>query len=265
MRRTPVTGSTTYSRAMIAIGFAIVLTIAGACSKSESGAAKPTGPITPIDLATAGTIQVQVGYDGPPPTAKVINMSGTAACAALHPQPVVDQSIVVNDSRLANAVVYIQSGLGDRAFAAPTTPVVVDQKGCLYEPHVVAVMVGQPLQFHNSDQEAHNVHGQPSKVDGWNFLMSRPGSTRDVVFDQPEVGIPVSCDVHPWMRAYASVFASPYFGITSRDGTTTLKPVPPGDYVIGVWHETLGSLQKPVSLAASGTASVQFTYSAAAR
>ena len=97
----------------------------------------------------------------------------------------------VSNGRLANAVVYIKSGLGDRAFAAPAEPVVIDQKGCLYDPRVVAVMVGQPLQFRNSDQEAHNVHGRPKEVDSWNFLMSRPGSTRDVKFDEPEVGIPV--------------------------------------------------------------------------
>jgi len=231
-----------------------------ACSKSDSGAAARRGPITPVDPSTAGSIQVDVAFSGSPPTPGTINMSGTAACAALHPNPVPDQSIVVNNGRLANAVVYIKSGFGDRAFAPPTQPVVIDQKGCLYDPHVVGVMVGQPLQFRNSDQEAHNVHGRPKQVDAWNFLMSRPNSTRDVTFDKPEAGIPVTCDVHPWMRAYVSVFDNPYFAVTPSDGTVTLKTVPPGDYVIAVWHETLGTLVKPVTIATSATATVQFTY-----
>jgi plastocyanin len=260
-----VTRPTVCLGALTAIGMAIGLTIAAGCSKSESGPPAPKAAVTPVDLSTAGTIQVQVSYDGPVPTGKVINMSGTPGCAAAHPQPVVDDSIAVSDGRLANAVVYIKSGLGDRAFAAPAEPVIIDQKGCLYDPRVVAVMVGQPLQFRNSDQEAHNVHGRPTTVDAWNFLMSRPGSTRDVVFDRPEVGIPIGCDVHPWMRAYASVFASPYFGVTPRDGTVTLKPVPPGDFVIGVWHEALGSLEKSVTLPPSGTVSVPFAYGAPAR
>jgi plastocyanin len=219
--------------------------------------------VTPVDLSTAGSIQVQVSYSGSPPTPKVVNMSGTPACAALHQEPVLDQSVVVANGRLANAVVYITSGLGERAFAAPAAPVVIDQKGCLYDPHVVGVMVGQPLQFRNSDQEAHNVHGRPKHVEAWNFLMSRPNSARDVTFERPEVGIPVGCDVHPWMRAYVSVFDNPYFAVTPSDGTVTLTPVPPGDYVVAVWHETLGTLVRPVALPASGTATVEFAYRAA--
>lgn len=242
------------------IALMVALTSVMACSKPESGSAAPRAPVTPVDLSTAGSIQVQVSYSGSPPTPAFINMSGTPACAALHPNPVPDQSLVVDSGHVAWAVAYIKSGLGDRTFAPPTEPVVIDQKGCLYDPHVVAVMVGQPLQFRNSDQEAHNVHGRPKEVDAWNFLMSRPNSTRDVIFDKPEVGIPVSCDVHPWMRAYVSVFDHPYFAVTPRDGTVTLRSVPPGDYVIAVWHETLGTLVKPVALAPSGTATVQFTY-----
>ena len=229
-----------------------------ACSKSDSGAAKTKAVVTPIDLSTAGTVQVQVDYTGPAPSPAVINMTGTPACAAMHPQPVPDQSLVVSSGHLANAVVYIKSGLGDRSFAAPETPVVVDQKGCLYDPHVAAVMEGQPLEFKNSDSEAHNVHGRPKTADGWNFLMSRPGSTREVTIDKPEVGIPVGCDIHPWMRAYVSVFGHPYFAVTGPDGSATLKPLPPGNYEVALWHETLGTQVQPVTVPPSGTATVRF-------
>lgn len=244
---------------LLPIALVMMMALMG-CSKSESGAPAAKGPVTPVDPSTAGSIQVQVGYNGAPPAPKVINMSGTPACAALHPDPVVEQPVQVNDGRLAGAVVYIKSGLGDRVFAAPTQVVAIDQKGCLYDPRVVAVMVGQTLQFRNSDQEAHNVHGRPKEIDGWNFLMSRPNSTRDLTFDKPEVGILVSCDVHPWMRAYVSIFDNPYFAVTPSDGTVPLQGVPPGDYVVAVWHERLGTLVKPVTLAPSGTAAVQFTY-----
>lgn len=251
---------TAHLRALPPIAMAVSLLVS--CSNSESGPPKSRRPVTPIDLSTAGSIEVRVAYGGPLPTPRVINMSGTPACAALHPDPVVERSLVVTDGRLADAVVYITSGFGDRVFAPPTEAVVIDQKGCLYEPHVAAVMVGQPLRFRNSDQEAHNVHGRPKQVDAWNFLMSRPNSTRDVSFDTPEVGIPVSCDVHPWMRAYVSVFDNPCFAVTPADGTVTLRPVPPGDYVVAVWHEGLGTLVHPVSVSARGMASVQFAYQA---
>lgn len=240
----------------------LVVVLMTGCSKSESGPAQPRGPVTPVDPSTAGTIEVRVSYTGAPPTPTVLNMSSVPACAAAHPDPVLEPSLLVSDGRLANAVVYIKSGLGERGFAVPAEAVVIDQKGCLYEPHVAAAMVGQPVQFRNSDTEAHNVHGRPRVAEAWNFLMSRPNSTRDVTFDKPEVGIPVSCDIHPWMRAYVLVFDNPYFAVTPRDGTVTLRSVPPGDYVVAVWHETLGTLVRPVSLPARGTTTVEFAFRA---
>jgi hypothetical protein len=242
---------------------ALLATVAVACSDSSSTPPPPPQNVTPVDAATAGTIDVRVRYDGAPPPARTINMSGTSACAAMHPDPVPDPSLLVSDGRLANAVAYIKSGFGERGFAPPADPVVIDQKGCLYEPHVAALMRGQLLQFRNSDPEAHNVHGRPQVVDGWNFMMSRPGSTRDMYFDKVEIGIPVGCDVHPWMRSYVSVLDNPYFGVTGADGTVTLANVPPGNYVIGVWHETLGTLEKPVTLAPRGRAAVEFTFTPA--
>jgi plastocyanin len=246
-------------RARRAAVLALACTLA-ACSRSDGGAPHANRAVTPVDPTSAGSIQVQVNYTGPPPTASYINMSGTPACAALHPQPVAEQSLVVNDGHLANALVYIKSGFGDRAFAVPDAPVVIDQKGCLYAPHVAGVMVGQPLQFVNSDQEAHNVHGRPREVDAWNFLISRPGASRAVTFTKSEVGIPVGCDIHPWMRAYVSVLDNPYFAVTGADGAATLRTVPAGSYVVAVWHETLGTLVKPVTVRANEVAPVQFDF-----
>ena len=232
-----------------------------ACSDSGSSKPAPAANVTPVDAATAGSIAVTVGFSGTAPAAKPINMSGVPACAALHPEPVLVQSVRVTNGRLADAVVYIQSGFGSRGFAAPSEAAVIDQQGCLYHPQVAAVMVGQPLRFRNSDAEGHNVHGRPRVAEAWNFSMSRHGS-RDVFFSKPEVGIPVGCDIHPWMRAYVSVFDNPYFGVTGADGAVNLRSVPPGDYVIGAWHPTLGALVKPVTLSPNGTASVDFAYQA---
>lgn len=236
----------------------------GACADSGSGPPPTPTNITPVDLGTAGAIAARVDYNGPVPAPRAINMNGVPGCAALHREPVYDQRLVVEAGHLANAVVYIKSGLGERAFAPPREPVIIDQTGCLYAPSVAAVMVGQALRFRNGDPEAHNVHGRPAAVSGWNFTMSAPGSTRDVYLDKPEVGIPVGCDIHPWMRAFVSVFANPYFAVTPPNGLVTLQPVPPGDYVVAVWHATLGTLEQPVSVPARGTAEVLFSYGGAA-
>ena len=245
---------------------AALLAAAALAACSDSSSAPPPAPanVTPVDAATAGAITVTVRYGGPVPAPKQVVMSGVPACAAMHAEPVFESAVKVADGHLADAVVFIQSGFGGRGFAPPTTPAVIDQQGCLYQPAVAAVMVGQPLQFRNSDAEGHNVHGRPQVADGWNFLMSRQGSARDVVFSKPEVGIPVGCDIHPWMRAWVSVFDNPYFGVTGADGAVTLSDVPPGTYVVGAWHPTLGTLVQPVALAPSGRASLEFTFQAPA-
>jgi plastocyanin len=180
----------------------------------------------------------------------------------MHPDPVFEQPVEVKEGRLANVVVYIKEGFGERAFAFPSDPVTIDQRGCLYKPRIAAVMVGQALEFRNSDPEAHNVHGRPEVADSWNFLMSRPNSTRTVYFDKAEIGIRVGCDVHPWMNAYVSVLDNPYFGLTGGDGTVMLSNVPPGQYTVATWHETLGTLSGQVTLEPRGTAELQLTYAA---
>lgn len=225
----------------------------------------PSGPppqpeVTPVDQATAGKITVGVTYAGEVPEPIEINMRASGRCAELHSEPVFEQRVKVDGGKLADAVVYIKSGLGDRLFRFPTTPVVIDQRGCLYRPRVVALMVGQPLQFVNSDPEAHNVRGRPEEVDAWNFMMSRQGAERTLYFEKPEIGIRVGCDVHPWMSAWVSILAHPYFGVTDASGEVVLSDVPPGEYVIGTWHETLGSREQKVTLAASGAARVEIAY-----
>jgi plastocyanin len=226
------------------------------------GSSAPSQPanVTPVDSASAGTITVRVRFAGESPAPTEINMRAVGACAQLHTAPVFDQPIIVRDGRLADTVVYIKSGLGERTFNFPTTPVTIDQKGCLYTPKVAALMVGQPLQFVNSDPEAHNVHGTPSVVKGWNFIMSQPNSSRTVYFDKPEVGIPVRCDIHPWMLAHVSVFTHPYFGVSGQDGTVSLTQVPAGTYVIAAWHRELGATEQTVTLYAKASVTLELTY-----
>jgi plastocyanin len=238
-----------------------VTTLSVACSDSSSSTPAAKSVVaTPVDPATAGTIDVSVKYQGPVPTPQELNMRSAPLCTGAHAGPVYDGSLVVHDGHLANAVVWIKSGLQHWTFAPPSAPVVVDQRGCLYHPHVAAVMVNQPVKFVNSDPEPHNVHGRPTVLSAWNFIISRQGASRTMTFDKPEVGIPMGCDIHPWMRAYLTVVDNPYFGVTGPEGTVTLRQVPPGEYVVAVWQEKLGMQEQSVKLQAKGTAVVSFTY-----
>jgi hypothetical protein len=76
------------------------------------------------------------------------------------------------------------------------------------------------------------------------------------------VAIQVGCDIHPWMRAHIATFEHPYFAVTPPDGRVTLDRVPPGDYVVAVWHERLGTLERSVSVPPRGTLDLTLTYTA---
>lgn len=228
---------------------------------SDSSAPPKTSVVpTPVDPATAGRIQVEVTYTGHVPAPKAIDMRSAPQCAAAHTEPVYDQTLVVENGRLSNAVVWIKDGLQHWVFAPPAQPAVIDQQGCLYVPHVAAAMVGQAVEFRNSDREAHNVHGRPTVVRGWNFLLGRAGASETLSFDQSEVGIPVGCDIHPWMRGHLSILPNPYFGVTPANGTVTLTQVPPGTYVVAVWHETLGTKEQRVTLEPRGSVTVSIAF-----
>lgn len=217
-------------------------------------------PVTPIDLATIGAIQVDVQFEGTVPPMKALVMSSFPECAAQHQGPVLAGDMLVKDGKVENAFVYVKDGLGDRGFAVPTDPVVIDQKGCLYAPHVAGAQVGQPVEFRNSDAMLHNVHGSPKDSSGWNVALPRQGAERTITVDHPEVMISVRCDLHPWMQGWLGVVDHPVFGVSGPDGRVTLQGVPAGDYVVGVWHERFGSREAKATVTPHGTASIAVTF-----
>ncbi len=218
----------------------------------------PRRPITPLDHATTGTLRGEVRLDGPALAMKTLRL--TSECAALHPGALEAGDALVHDGRVENAFVYVKDGLGERGFPLPTEPVVIDQKGCLYAPHVVGVQVGQTLAFRNSDQTLHNVHGVPARSPAWNYALAARAADRTVRFRAPEIMVPVRCDVHPWMQAFIGVLDHPYFAVTGPDGHYELPDLPPGEYTVAVWHERFGLQETHVPVEPKGVKEVSFTY-----
>jgi len=181
----------------------------------------------------------KITYEGKAPTMKKINMATVAACAAQHPQGVTEETLLVGKNKeLANAVVVLKNP--PAGGKASSEPAIIDQKGCQYHPHVVAMMVGQKVLVKNSDPFLHNIHGLPEENEGFNFGQNNVDNGRDITskIKTPEY-FKVKCDVHPWMGAYFAVFKHPYFATTGEDGTFTIKNVPDGTYDVVVWQEKL--------------------------
>jgi plastocyanin len=216
----------------------------------------------PPPTATGTSIRGSVRFEGKAAVAKTISMSADPVCAKQHPSPLLTQEVMTDaKGDLQNVIVFVSEGLGDRTFDAPTQPVVVEQKGCLYQPHVLAVRANQPLELVNDDATSHNIHPQPANNREWNKA-EPPGSKLEESFAREEIAIPVKCNVHPWMRGYIAVFKHPFFAVTGKDGGFDLSNLPPGTYTIKAWHEKLGTSTQTVTIGANETKEISFVFKA---
>lgn len=213
-----------------------------------------------------GTLQGTVNFRGTPPEMPVIRLSADPTCIQLHKgDPPRRQDIVVNrNATLKNVIVYVKSGLPtNKRYPIPAEPAVLDQRGCMYEPHVFAMRAGQELKILNSDNTIHNVHAQARNNRKFNASMISnkvPPLIRK--FEKPELAIPIKCDVHPWMLSWAGVFDHPYFAVTGEDGTWKIDGLPPGEYTVATWHEKLGEREEKVQVSQGAAKELTFTYGA---
>jgi len=215
----------------------------------------------PVDQATAGSIKGVVKFDGAAPERGTYDMSADATCKGLHTAPVPKDELVVKDGMLANVFVTVAKIEGYK-FEVPKDPVKLDQKGCVYTPHVFGIMAGQQLKVANSDGVTHNVNMAPKKNPPLN--QGQPAGSPEIekAFKTAETGIPVKCDIHPWMRAVAHVAKHTCFSVSGENGAFEIKGVPPGKYTVEAIHETLGKQTAEVEVKEKAAAETTFTFKA---
>jgi plastocyanin len=207
-----------------------------------------------------------VTIEGMPPMNEGIKMNADPVCLREAKGPQFQETFVVGSggNTLGNVFVYVKDGLGNYVFDAPSGSVTLDQDGCRYHPHVFGIRVGQPLEIINSDPTLHNIHALPKGNKEFNTGQPIEGMKTTHTFTAREVMVPFKCDVHGWMNAYVGVLDHPYFAVTKEDGKFDLKGLPPGTYTIEAWHERLGTMTQSVTLAASESKDVMFSFNAAA-
>jgi plastocyanin len=210
----------------------------------------------------ASTITGSVTFAGKVPTLRPIAMDAEPVCAKKHAKPVPAEMLVLgNGNTMGNIMVWVSKGLpAGKTWPAPKTPVVLDQKGCLYVPHVMGIMVGQPYRILNSDGILHNIHTLPKINKSFNQGMPATLKETTTTFAKPEAVFHIKCDVHPWMSAYMAVFTHPFFSVTSTDGKFTIPGLDPGTYEITAWHEKLGTQTASVTVGANETKTQDFKF-----
>ncbi len=241
-----------------------ILVVAGCNSQTKTEPQTTAAPVPAyfkVDPSTAGVVQGKIRFTGKRPTLKPIDMSDEPACVEAHHGKARDESILVNpNGTLANVFVYVKSGLEGKTFEVPATPVTIDQQGCWFHPRVLGIQTGQILRVVNSDPVTHNIHPLAEINREWNHSQGPgdPALTRK--FLQPEIMIRVKCNIHRWMHAFIGVVSNPYFAVSGADGSFEIRNLPPGDYVIEAWHETLGTQEQKITVPPQGTTVASFTF-----
>lgn len=202
-----------------------------------------------------GSIQGVVLFKGEPPKNPAVAMS---ECRSMHEGMVFDEQVLVAQGRLKNAVVYVKTGLEAYTFATPEEPVVIENSGCLYVPRVSAAMIYQRIRFSNGDPLLHNIHGEGEP--SFNFSLSGKGAQKDHCIDGAGGPIALKCDVHPWMKGVVWILPHPKFAVTREDGSFEIAGLPPGDYTIEAWHETLGTRTLSVACKPGPAIPLTFTF-----
>jgi plastocyanin len=253
-----------------------LLLLVAACSKDEatspSSAAVPArvevqAPELPAEEGLAqpsqpARIQGLVLYEGTPPARAPLAFGNVQGCNQPPGTIPLSESLLVEDGRIANCILWIAKGL-PRSYQpppAPEEPLAFDQQGCIYVPHVAAVRTGQKVLFENSDPTSHNVR-VTSRHQSMNRTQPAGGAPIEMRFEREEPPVRIACDIHPWMRAWLGVFGHPFFAVTGADGSFAIEALPPGEYELHCWHETLGTRKASLRLPSGGSAQVEFRYS----
>jgi len=205
----------------------------------------PAPPKKDIPLApdkTSGRIKGRVKFNGTPPPPKAIKVPDDKA-PDCHHNHIVSEELVVDPKTLGIKwamvrVMGVKNPPPVAGFAEPT----IDQKGCMFQPHVVIVPPGINLHVLNSEHVAHNFHTTPLDATnpGYNRMITA-GDEKGILkgekyFAEPEV-IKIQCDVHPWMNGFIVCHDPRYAAITAADGSFEIPSLPPGKYDVSVFHE----------------------------
>ena len=224
--------------------------------------------------AFAGTITGTVMYDGDAPARPALTATKDQHCIDAVTDTKSEALVVSKGKGIKNVVIYAR--VRGAKVTVPDKNPVMDQKGCAYYPHVLAVVAGSTVDLTSSDPVAHNVHSHAKKNDAINYQIPQPGKIIPHKIAKAEE-IKFTCDIHAWMTGYIVAVNSNFFTVTgykdadgawiSSDGYEksadtggySIADVPAGKVRVVAWHEELGSANKTVEVPASGDIAVNFT------
>ena len=239
----------------------IALPLAVALLAAQVGATDPEPTTTAAAQPAAGAITGMIKLDGDAPEPTMAEVDSDPVCAGAHPDGFRVQTVRTTAGGALQDVFAWIDNPPDERFKAPKEPVVLDQKGCSYEPHIFGIIKKQDIKILNSDPTLHNIHAVPRRNKEFNVGMPEGIGPITKTFKKDEMAIKIKCDVHPWMISYCFSMEHPFFGVSGADGKLTINTegLPDGEYTVKMWHETLGEQSTTVTVA-EGKAEFEAAY-----
>jgi len=227
------------------------------CSTTAASSPIPFNYLQPAPLpagVVAGKVTGRIVFDGEVPKAEPLKITDAQAKGCTDEGAKVNAEsrklIVGADKGVQNVVVTIE--VKDAKVKVGEETIKVDQTQCRFEPHIMIIPVGSTVEYVNSDKVSHNVHTFGTKNKAFNNTIPA-GASQKQKLDKAEA-VQIKCDIHPWMGAYLFVADTNHADMTDAKGAFEIAGLPPGEYAIKVWHESLGKAKATVTVKADGTA-----------
>jgi len=214
---------------------------------SASSAGASTETATAATGTGWGALKGRFTFAGTLAQPKALVVDKDTEVCSMGGMKLIDRSLLVDPSSkgLANVVVFARKTSRVKT-AAAETPLIFDQKNCEFILPVFAARVGQPIDVHNSDSIGHNTN-----IAGSSFNQLVPAGQGTAYKPDAETGMPtmVTCNIHPWMKAYAVFRKDGYVAVSAADGSFTIPDLPAGETIeFQVWHERSGGPNGAVGL-----------------
>ncbi len=189
-----------------------------------------------------GTITGRFVYGGSKPAAADIKADKDVEVCGKH--KLLSEELVVGDGGgIANVVVFVRDKdvkVHPDLAKSKDTPVTLDNKDCRFEPHVAVVQTGQSFVLKNSDTIGHNSNVATIKNSPSNSLIPAGGDSKISFSSEEAIPAQVTCNIHPWMKAWIVVRPNPYATVSKADGSFEIKGLPAGELELQLWHEKAG-------------------------
>jgi hypothetical protein len=221
----------------------------GTPAPSTSATSPSAAATTPVKAEGYGTLKGQIVFGGTPPAPKVVAEKGKApkdpeVCA--KDAPIVSERLIVDGATkgVKNVLVYLNkpTSVSEEAKkASGGKPVLFDQVKCVFDPHVLGLMANTEITLKSSDPVNHNINAKLRGSSPFNSLLQAQGKAAYTPTSAERTPAEVTCDIHPWMRAWWMVFDHPYFAVTDAKGYFEIKNAPAGSQKLVVWQEALKS------------------------